>query len=203
MRIAITTSSQGVGVRISAGGLKGRKIGTRKAFKGQAGSELRPTSAKVREALFDILRNDVPGAFFLDLYAGTGAVGFEALSRGAEKAYLVESNPVRFRALSDAIDNMSLQGQAFSYRDEALTFLTKAASSGISFDVIFADPPYASDELAKILPFVERHGVLRTGGCLIVEHSSRKSLDFEFRSLKAVKNYRYGDTSLTLYRKEQ
>jgi 16S rRNA (guanine966-N2)-methyltransferase len=189
-------------VRISSGGLKGRKIASRKAFRGKTGDELRPTSAKVREALFDILRNDVAGAVFLDLYAGTGAVGFEALSRGAEKAYMVESNPVRFHALNDAIDQMGLQGRAFSYRDEALSFLAKASSSGISFDVIFADPPYASEEIGKILPFIDLRDVLKAGGCLVIEHSSKKSLNFEPRSLKMVKNYRYGDTSLTLYRKE-
>jgi 16S rRNA (guanine966-N2)-methyltransferase len=190
-------------VRISAGGLKGRKVGSRKVFRGQPGNDLRPTSAKVREALFDILRNVISDSVFLDLYAGTGAVGFEALSRGAGKAYLVESNPIRFRALSSAIDNMQLQGRAFSCRDEALTFLSKASSSGTSFDVIFADPPYASEELAKIVPFIELHAFLRAGGYLIVEHHTKKTLTFELRSLKVVKTYRYGDTSLTLYRKEQ
>jgi 16S rRNA (guanine966-N2)-methyltransferase len=189
-------------VRISSGGLKGRKIGSRKAFRGKTGDELRPTSAKVREALFDILRNDVAGAVFLDLYAGTGAVGFEALSRGAEKAHMVESNPMRFRALSDAIDHMGIHGRVFSYRDEALSFLAKASSSGISFDVIFADPPYASDETGKILPFIDRCDVLKAGGCFVIEHPSKKIPNFVTRSLKMVKNYRYGDTSLTLYRKE-
>jgi 16S rRNA (guanine966-N2)-methyltransferase len=189
-------------VRISSGGLKGRKIGSRKAFRGKTRDELRPTSAKVREALFDILRNDVAGAVFLDLYAGTGAVGFEALSRGAEKAYMVESNPVRFHALNDAIGHMGLYGRAFSSREEALSFLAKASSSGISFDLIFADPPYASDEIEKILPFIDLRDVLKTGGCLVIEHPAKKCLNFTPLSLKMVKNYRYGDTSLTLYRKE-
>jgi 16S rRNA (guanine966-N2)-methyltransferase len=189
-------------MRISSGGLKGRKIGSRKAFRGKTGDELRPTPAKVREALFDILRNDVAGAAFLDLYAGTGAVGFEAISRGAEKAYMVESNPVRFHALNDAIDHMGLRGRAFPYRDEALSFLARASSSGISFDVIFADPPYASEEIGKILPFIDLRDVLKAGGCLVIEHPSKKTLNFAPRCLKMVKNYRYGDTSLTLYRKE-
>jgi 16S rRNA (guanine966-N2)-methyltransferase len=189
-------------VRISSGGLKGRKIDSRKVFRGKNGDELRPTSAKVREALFDILRNDVAGAVFLDLYAGTGAVGFEALSRGTEKAHMVESNPVRFYALNDAIDRMGLHGRAFSYREEALSFLARASSSGMSFDVIFADPPYASDEIGKILPFIDLNDVLKAGGCLVIEHPSKKILNFALRSLIMVKNYRYGDTSLTLYRKE-
>jgi 16S rRNA (guanine966-N2)-methyltransferase len=189
-------------VRISGGGLKGRKVGSRKAFRVRTGDELRPTSAKVREALFDILRNDVAGAAFLDLYSGTGAIGFEALSRGAETAHMVESDPVRFHALNDAIDHMDVRGRAFSYRDEASSFLARASSTGTSFDVIFADPPYASNEIGIILPFIDLHEVLKVGGCLVIEHPSKKTPNFVTRSLKLVKNYRYGDTSLTLYRKE-
>jgi 16S rRNA (guanine966-N2)-methyltransferase len=188
-------------VRISGGGLKGRKIGSRKAFRGKAGDELRPTSAKVREAIFDILRNDIAGAIFLDLYAGTGTVGFEALSRGAEKTYLIEANPVRLRALNETIATLGVGGKASSLRDEALRFLEKVSGSGLRFDIIFADPPYASQEIEKILPFIDLHDVLRPGGCLIVEHPSRKTATFVLQSLKLVKNYRYGDTSLTLYRK--
>ncbi len=188
-------------MRISSGGLKGRKTGSRKAFRGKAGDALRPTSAKVREAIFDILRNDIAGAVFLDLCAGTGTVGFEALSRGAEKAYLVESNPVRFRALNDTIGTLGLGGRAFSSRDEALRFLAKASGSGTGFDIIFADPPYASEEMEKIIHFIDLHDILKPGGCLIAEHPSRKSLTFIPLSLKLVKSYRYGDTSLTLYRK--
>jgi 16S rRNA (guanine966-N2)-methyltransferase len=189
-------------VRISSGGLKGRKTGSRKAFRGKAGDKLRPTSAKVREAIFDILRNDIDGAVFLDLYAGTGTVGFEALSRGAGQAYLVESNPVRFRALNETIRNLDIGGRTFSYRDEAVRFLAKASGSDMSFDVIFADPPYASEEIENILPFIDLHDVLKSGGCLIIERPSRKPLNFSPLSLTLVKNYRYGDTSLTLYRKE-
>ncbi len=189
-------------MRISSGGLKGRKIGSRKAFKAKAGDELRPTSAKVREAIFDILRGDIMDAVFLDLYAGTGTVGLEALSRGAEKAYLVESNPVRFRAISDTVVKLGLVGRAFSFREESIRFLIRTSGAGMCFDIIFADPPYASEELEEILSFVDIHDVLRPGGRLIAEHPSRKPLTFVPRSLKLVKNYRYGDTALTLYRKE-
>jgi 16S rRNA (guanine966-N2)-methyltransferase len=189
-------------MRISSGTFKGRKIGSRKAFRGKAGDELRPTSAKVREAIFDILRNDISGAVFLDLYAGTGTVALEALSRGAKKAYLVESNPVRYRALNETIDRLGLQEKASSFREEALRFLSRAAGSGIDFDIIFADPPYASGETDNILPSIDRHDILKAGGCLIVEHPSRKPPTFIPLTVKLVKSYRYGDTSLTLYRKE-
>ena len=88
-------------MRISSGSLRGRNIGTRRVFTGKKGEELRPTSAKVREALFDILRREIENASFLDPYAGTGTVGFEAISRGAAGCCFVENSPVRVRTITE------------------------------------------------------------------------------------------------------
>src|SRR3990170_603 len=99
MRITRETE-RAMTMRISGGIAKGRRIGFKKAFsKKDEGDELRPTSSKVREALFDIIRNKLPGASFLDLYAGTGGIGIEALSRGAAKVVFVESNTLRIRMI--------------------------------------------------------------------------------------------------------
>ncbi len=190
-------------MRISGGQLKGRKVVPQKIFlKKDGGRRLRPTTSKVREAIFDILRNYIDGAAFVDLYAGTGAVGFEALSRAARSVYFIEEDRVRSKAIEDFIKKAGLGGRAYVYRKKAQDFLTRASRLGISFDIIFADPPYASDEIERILPLIDAYDVLRKGGCLIVEHSSRASLPFDFESLARIKNYRYGDTMLALYRKE-
>ncbi len=190
-------------MRISSGSLSGRKIGTRKAFTGKRGNELRPTSAKVREALFDILRAEIGNDSFLDLYAGTGTVGFEALSRGAAACCFVENSPVRYRAITEFITKLGLEERAEAHKTEALPFLEKAARAGIMFDIIFADPPYASKEIEAILPFIDSHGTLKIGGCLVVEQPTRIAAVFPARSLRHVKNYKYGDTMLSLYRKEK
>ncbi|MDH4231796.1 MAG: 16S rRNA (guanine(966)-N(2))-methyltransferase RsmD [Nitrospirota bacterium] len=191
-------------VRISSGRLKGRKIATsKKIFTSSGGDDLRPTSAKVREAVFDILRAETAHAFFLDLYAGTGAVGLEALSRGAEKVFFIEDNPVRARALIDYIRKMNLGDRAVVYQEKAEAFLQRAVKTGMKFDILFADPPYASDEIERVLPSVGHCDILKDSGCVLVEHSSRKILPDHMQNIKRMKNYKYGDTMLTLYRKEQ
>jgi 16S rRNA (guanine(966)-N(2))-methyltransferase RsmD len=191
-------------VRISSGRLKGRKVTTsKKIFTSSGGDGLRPTSAKVREAIFDILRAETEHAFFLDLYAGTGAVGLEALSRGADRVFFIEDNPVRARALVDYILKVNLGDRALVYQEKAETFLQRALKTGIKFDIIFADPPYASDEIDRVLPAVGQFNILKEDGCVLVEHSSKKYLPACLQNIKLIKNYKYGDTMITLYRKEQ
>lgn len=189
-------------MRISAGVLKGRKIAPGKISRRREGREgFRPTSAKVREALFNILRHDIEGAAFLDLYAGSGAVGFEALSRGAARCCLVEDNPRRFMEIVSSVERMALGKKAFVFREKASAFLRRASGSGMTFGIIFADPPYASEEIEEILPVLDDGSALQPDGILMIEHSSKKVLSDTGRSLRLVRNYKYGDTTLTLFRK--
>ena len=190
-------------MRISGGQLKGRRVaGGKKVFSSGAGKGgLRPTSAKVREAVFDILQAEIRGAVFLDLYAGTGAVGLEALSRGAEKVFFVEDNMVRSKSIEDYIKKTGFDKMARVYRKSADQFLKGASESAICFDIIFADPPYASDEIKNVFLLLDGNDVLKEGGCLMVEHCTGLRLMEEMQTLGFIKNYRYGDTMLTLYRK--
>jgi 16S rRNA (guanine(966)-N(2))-methyltransferase RsmD len=191
-------------VRISSGRLKGRKVVTsRKIFTSTEGDELRPTSSKVREAIFNILQAEIDQSMFLDLYAGTGAVGLEALSRGAERVFFVESNQVRSKAIVDYIKKLDLEARAVVYRETTNAFLKRAVMRGMQFDIIFADPPYISDDFEQALPYVAEHNILKDDGCILVEHSSKKVLPEHIHDIKRIKNYKYGDTMLTLYRKEQ
>jgi len=187
-------------MRISGGIAKGRKVGLRKAFvkKGEAG-ELRPTSAKVRQAIFNILGDRVIDAKFLDLYAGTGAVGIEALSRGAEKVFFVDDNSLRISIIKELIEKFGFKDRAKVVKDRASNFIKKSESV---FDIIFVDPPYASGELDMVLPLIDERSILGDNGIVIAEHSSKKKLISEIGSLRLIKTYKYGDTSLTLYRKE-
>jgi 16S rRNA (guanine966-N2)-methyltransferase len=188
-------------MRISAGKLKGRKIVVKKSPVRGEGDGVRPTSAKVREALFDILRNDIRGSSFLDLYAGTGAVGIEALSRGASGACFVECDRAAAKAISRYISEMGLDLTTEVCTETAERFLKRMRITKETFDIIFADPPYASDEIDIILPLIGDADILRPGGCLIVEHLSKKKITGLCDTLRAVRNYKYGDTMLTLYRK--
>ncbi|TAN39553.1 MAG: 16S rRNA (guanine(966)-N(2))-methyltransferase RsmD [Nitrospirae bacterium] len=189
-------------MRISSGALKGRKLGSQKLFRGKAGSDLRPTSSKVREALFDILARDIPGAFFLDLYAGTGTVGMEALSRGAARSCFVETEAHRISSISDSAGAFGLADRVMVRRIPVLDFLKNAAGSMMTCNVIFADPPYASEEIPEVISLIDSKGLLSMNGCLVIEHASKTRLDAgDSRTLQLIKNYKYGDTMLTLFRR--
>ncbi|BCB96357.1 N6-adenine-specific methylase [Dissulfurispira thermophila] len=195
-------------MRISGGIAKGRKVGPRKVFvKKYEDDKLRPTSAKVRQAIFNILGDKIIGAKFLDLYAGTGVVGIEALSRGAEKTIFVDNNSLRVNVIKDLLEKFGFKDRAVVIKDDAKDFLRKITQNSRLktqdfFDIIFADPPYASGELDIVLALLDEKGILRDNGIVIAEHSSKRSMPLAAGSLKLKKTYKYGDTSLTLYKKE-
>ncbi|NWF51651.1 MAG: 16S rRNA (guanine(966)-N(2))-methyltransferase RsmD [Nitrospirae bacterium] len=163
---------------------------------------LRPTSAKVRKAIFDIIRYRIVGASFVDLYAGTGTVGFEALSRGAAMAIFVEVDKSRAIIIKENLSKFGLKERGFVIEKKAEEFLKKSAVENRKFDIFFIDPPYFSDEIINILPVIEEKKLLTDGGLVIVEHFFKKKLPEIVGGLKKMRNYRYGDTMLTIYNKE-
>lgn len=188
-------------MRISAGEFKGRKIGAKRLFKMRAGGDdLRPTSAKVREAIFDILRGDLEGAAFLDLYAGSGMVGMEALSRGAGRVVFVEAVRPRAKAIQDMIEKIGQGRKTVVYCGDAEMFLKACDQAGEPFDIIFLDPPYGSGEIEKLLPFIDEYGILDAQGTVLCEHAARMGVPESAGKLKLKKRYKYGDTMLALYR---
>ncbi|KAF0185195.1 MAG: RNA methylase [Nitrospirae bacterium] len=187
-------------MRISGGSAKGRTVILKKAFVRKSGhDELRPTSGKVREALFSILGPRVSGCRFLDLFAGTGAVGLEAMSRGAGEVVFVEISGPRVRLIDDLAVRFGFREHTFSVKEDAETYLR---NNRIPFDIIFVDPPYASDELTRIVSMLDADTVLAPGGTLIIEHAKKYSLPDKLEQAERKKCYKYGDTMLSLYRKE-
>jgi len=186
-------------MKISGGTLKDRTIGIGKALlQNSDGCRLRPTPAKVREAVFNILRGVVEDSLFLDLYAGTGAVGFEALSRGAKRAVFVEENGGLIKTIKESVSRFGLGEKALVVRDDARTFLKKNEER---FDIIFLDPPYACEETIEVVALIDRLETSGEGGIVIVEHSSKRELAKHAGALTLQKRYKYGDTSLSLYKK--
>lgn len=184
-------------MRISGGIAKGRRLTTKRPFS----KKLRPTSSKVKEALFDIMRDAIKGASFVDLYAGTGMVGLEALSRGASKAIFVESDRLNARAIKENALRFGFGEKVMVVEGRVEEFLKKAATEGKSFDILFLDPPYCSEEVTKVLPLAGKN--LNYEGTVIVEHFFKKKLPETSGELKMLKSYRYGDTVLTLYKRKQ
>ncbi len=177
-------------MRIVSGLVKGRRIFA------PSGLALRPTPNKVRAALFNILSNSIVGASFLDLYAGTGAVGIEALSRGAGFVTFVEQDP---RHLAYLGKNIAACG--FSEKSKVLGFAADHFLNGgvQPFDLIFLDPPYASGELEKILPRIWEGDMMTDRGQLVVEHFHKQVLPQAMGKIQFLKKYRYGETILSFY----
>jgi len=178
-------------MRITGGQSRGRRLKRPRA------ARLRPTSSRVREALFDILGARIRGALFLDLFAGTGAVGIEALSRGAQSAVLVETDPLAVHLIEA---NLSLGGRPAA--GEVVPLPARAAVAalrrrGLRFSVVFLDPPYAAGPVAEVLRAAA--GLVAPGGVLVLEHRSQTSVDLPASPwLRPGRVYRYGDTSLTV-----
>lgn len=161
------------------------------------GRNTRPTSDRTREALFSALAalTDLDGARVLDLYAGSGAVGLEALSRGAAHALLVEADPRAARVLRDNASTLSLAGaQVRADRVERLAEDTPDAP----YDVVFADPPYAlaADELAAVLSNLAEHGWFARDAVVVVERASRDPEWLWPKPLVRLRTRRYGEGTL-------
>lgn len=180
-------------MRLSGGVAKGRRVAVK-------GGDVRPTAGKVREAIFNIIGPRIEGSTFLDLYAGTGAVGLDALSRGAEYAVFVELNRIRANLIKTLARELGFSNRVQVLNLKAYTYLKKTQEEQMVFDYIFVDPPYHSEETMKVLPLIAEGGLLNEDGTLIVEHFSKRELPERVGRLCRVKTYRYGDTSLTTYR---
>jgi 16S rRNA (guanine966-N2)-methyltransferase len=180
-------------MRVIAGSHRGRRLC------GPQGTTLRPTSDKVREALFSILGTQVSGGRFLDLYAGTGAVGIEALSRGAATVTFVESDPKAVQLLRKNIQACQLLDRAQVREGQTNVFLQRKDWWAGPYDVLFADPPYAALDELEILIHAWRPGLLSEHATVIIEQDSRTTLPVSIDHAALVRRYVYGDTALYLY----
>ena len=180
-------------LRIIAGEWKGRRIRV------PAGPELRPTGERVREALFSILGERVAGARVLDAYAGTGALGLEALSRGAREVWFVEADLRAVQALQAAAVELGAGERGRVVRGEVVPSMRLGAVRG-TFDLVFADPPWASDEIASFLPGLVRARLLAADGLLVVERGARgEPGPGPPDALSLDRTAIYGDTALDFY----
>lgn len=180
-------------MRVIAGSHRGRRLS------GPEGTTLRPTSDKVREAIFSILGDHVPGGRFLDLYAGTGAVGIEALSRGAAAVTFVESDPTAVQLLQKNLQTCQLLNHAQIHVGQASAFLQRNDWWGGPYDVLFADPPYAALDEVDILIHAWKPGLLSEHAAMMIEQDSRATLPASIDHATLLRRYQYGDTALYLY----
>jgi len=172
------------------------------------GLSVRPTLDKVRGAIFDILGDRVQNARFLDLFSGTGALGIEALSRGARKVIFVEKSSRMRKLIEENLKLAGLDSRPFVIRVEALSEIERLRRLGAIFDIIVLDPPYQAAlgrgrsrlHLAeKTLQAIERNVILAPDGVLVAEHPLRRSLDFVGENLKPLSTKKYGSTAVSFF----
>jgi 16S rRNA (guanine(966)-N(2))-methyltransferase RsmD len=179
-------------MRVISGSAKGRRL------RAPRGRGVRPTADRVKEALFNVLRVEWGAWRILDLFAGTGALGIEALSRGAQEVLFVERDPRCVAALDENLRVCGFSNRGRVLRVEALRFLSGAGSPA-SFDGIFADPPYEKGLAGACVERIDGGAWLAKGGLLVVEHSRREPLPDHCGRLLRVDERTYGDTRISMY----
>ncbi len=181
-------------MRVLAGEFKGRRLVTTR------GSSTRPTSDRVRIACLDTLMPYLDGGPFLDLFAGSGSIGIEALSRGAPAAVFVEIDTIAVRALRDNIAGLGLDARARVARDDAARAVATLGRRGERFAVVFLDPPYASSRAADALVAVAGGTVLAPSAVVALQHATKAPPPEMPGVLTPWKTSRFGETTLTFFR---
>ncbi len=168
-------------------------------LKTPTGMATRPTSDRVKEALFSIIQFDVPTSKVLDLFGGTGQLGIEALSRDAQSAVFVDERQDACDLIRENLKRTGLGTQAKVIRSDYLSYLKGCKEK---FDLIFLDPPYADVFLENALKMITEIDILQSGGIIVTERPSGKELLLDFPGYHRSRDYKYGNTVLTLYRKD-
>lgn len=177
-------------MRIITGSARGRRLAA------PEGLDTRPTSEAVKEAIFSAIQFDIEGKAVVDLFAGSGQIGLEALSRGAKKAYFVDNSPESIAVIKRNVSLSGFENQSSVHGIPVTAFLKSFAGG---FDIAFLDPPYEHKFIEKTLPVLAKK--INGGGIIICEHEKELSLPEEIKEteFKIKKVYRYGKTSVTIY----
>lgn len=187
-------------MHIFAGHYKNRSLKTPK------GMQTRPTTGIVRQAVFNIIQNHVEGIAFLDLFAGSGAMGLEALSRGAKYAVLVEKDREALKCIDENVEHLGVSGKVKILRLDVLRALNTLSSSKSFFDIIYADPPYMQSEEGslishEVVDFIGEHSLLKKGGMLFIEEDKGALLENnKYEGLEFVEKRNFGKSFLYIFK---
>jgi 16S rRNA (guanine966-N2)-methyltransferase len=182
--------------RIVAGNFKNREL------KSPPGDKTRPTTGLLRKALFDICRPQIEGARFLDLFAGTGAMGLEALSRGAKSACFVEAEGRAAEVIRRNIQTLGVEKSSQLLKGDALVMLNRLIKLKEQFDLIYVDPPYEMKIYHEVIALIDKSALLAAEGWLFVEEGNPPQIDpkkLQLSSLTYIEARRYGNSTLHLF----
>ncbi len=178
-------------MRVITGSARGTNLRTLE------GNDVRPTTDKVKEAVFSAFQFEIEGRRILDLFAGSGQLGIEALSRGAENAVFVDADKNAIKIIKENLAKTKLDSNATVVQTDSIAFLSMTDKI---FDIAFLDPPYETGLLQKALSKIS--GCISEGGAVICEHPIKDELADEYSGLVRTKDYKYSKTAVTVYRKE-
>ncbi|HYL68577.1 MAG TPA: 16S rRNA (guanine(966)-N(2))-methyltransferase RsmD [Candidatus Limnocylindria bacterium] len=181
-------------MRVIAGKYRSRKL------KGPGNLRLRPTSDRLRETLFNILGPSVVDSLFVDLYAGTGAIGIEAVSRGARETIFIESHAAGARLVRQNLEALGIRSGIDVIEADVVKGLKNLAARHLVADFIFLDPPYEGDEHLRVLEFLDESHLVAPYGLVIVEHQRGMELPERFDRLERSRMLEQGDAALSFYR---
>ena len=179
-------------MRVISGKAKGIQLNT------PEGMLTRPTTDRVKEALFSIIQFELPGARVLDLFGGTGQLGIEALSRGASNAVFVDSRREACQLIRSNLKKTHLEDQATVVQSDYMEYLNRCRGF---FQIVLLDPPYAEVFLENAIKKITEIDILQSGGIIVAERPLGKELPWEFEGFTRSRDYKYGKIILTLYRK--
>ncbi len=180
-------------MRIIGGSGRGRRL------RAPSGDDTRPTGDRVKQTLFDILAPRIPGCHFLDVCAGAGGIGLEALSRGAARVVFVDNNRAAVSAVRENLAALAGSGEAQVFQQDAGVALAALADSGVTFDVVYLDPPYESAPYEDLLHEISRGRLLEPQGLIVAEHFHKRVLPETIEGLSRTRSVRIGDHRLTFY----
>jgi 16S rRNA (guanine(966)-N(2))-methyltransferase RsmD len=180
-------------VRIIGGTYRGRRL------RAPAGLDVRPTSDRLRETLFNIIAPRVTGSRFLDICAGSGAVGIEALSRGAASATFIEQSRRACAAIGSNLESLGISDAAAVINRDAAAALRGLEAESLAFDIIYFDPPYASGIYSQVIGLLSEGSIIAEDGILVVEHRRKQPPEAERGNLKMYRVVRQGESALAFY----
>lgn len=180
-------------MRVIAGSKKGH------ALKAVPGKSTRPTTDKIKESLFSIIGPFFDGEKVLDLFAGSGGLGIESLSRGAGEAVFIDQASVAIKTIKDNLTACHLEDQASVYRNDAMRALKILQKNEAVFDLVFLDPPYKKQQLEKILLFLDGAGLVADGARVVCEYEKGDFLPDVCGRFKKIKEAHYGITVLSIF----
>ena len=180
-------------MRIVAGEYRSRII------KAVPGDGTRPTTDKIKEAIFSRIGPYFHGGMMLDLFGGSGNMGLEAISRGIQKVYFVDHHALAIKTIKENVTSLQVEKQCMIWKMDYKKALQQAYEHKLCFDIIFLDPPYRKQQISSILTFIDEHQLLRENGQIICESLKEDIFEDTYQNFEKVKDSTYGITRITYY----